>query len=269
MVLAECNPFLRAAQFQPAVLEGEGLRIAYDYRIFYVLENSGTLILENMEHPLSPDTLILIPPGVGYYFRGRLKVAVLNFDMTRACTSRKKPICPPPKELYRQELAFDKALPEDWDAPFLFSGDLQFRQWISDIVSRNENDGWSSGALKQLLAEIAWRRENVANPEQQLANEIGAYIRLHAADLTDNAELGEIFGYHPVYLGKIFKTHTGKTLHGALTEARLALACRWLTQTDRSIEQIAFDTGFSSRSHFCTVFRKAFGISPGIWRKER
>jgi len=268
MVLAECNPFLRTGQIQPAVLEGAGLRIPYDYRIFYVLEHSGTLILENAEHSLSPDMLILIPPGCGYYFRGRLKVAVLNFDMTRGCADRKIPVCPPPAEDYAPERAFDRTLPEGWDVPFLFFGDLQFRQWTVDLVARWEDDAWASGALKQLLAEIASRRDKGANPERQLAERVKAYIRLHAAELSGNAELGEAFGYHPVYLGSVFKTYTGKTLHQALTEARLNLACRWLTQTDRSVEQIAFDVGFSSRSHFCTVFRQTFGISPGAWRKK-
>ena len=32
MKISECNPYLRAAELQPAVLEGQGARMAYDHR---------------------------------------------------------------------------------------------------------------------------------------------------------------------------------------------------------------------------------------------
>ncbi|MBE6577928.1 MAG: AraC family transcriptional regulator [Ruminococcaceae bacterium] len=38
---------------------------------------------------------------------------------------------------------------------------------------------------------------------------------------------------------------------------------------EHTIEQIAFDSGFSSRNHFCTVFKKHFGISPMSYRSQR
>ena len=89
-----------------------------------------------------------------------------------------------------------------------------------------------------------------------------------AAELEDNAAVGEAFGYHPVYLAQLYREHTGTTLHRAILENKLELACRWLTHTDRSIEQIAFDTGFSSRSHFCTAFRRRMGMTPKAYRKK-
>ena len=88
MKLQDCNPFLRAAELQPAVLEGQGARMAYDHRLFYILKGEGVLVLEGTELPLSPDTLLFFRPGVGYHFRGKMRVAVLNFDISRSCSRR-------------------------------------------------------------------------------------------------------------------------------------------------------------------------------------
>ena len=111
--------------------------------------------------------------------------------------------------------------------------------------------------------------QHAASAAEVLIERVRRYIHLYAAEITDNRALGEEFGYHPVYLAQLFHRHTGKNLHSAILEARVELACQWLTRTDHSIERIAFDTGFSSRNHFCTVFRKFMGITPGTYRSNR
>ena len=47
--IEKCNPYVRAAEFQHAVLEGEGHRLAYDMRLFAVLEGNGTLVIDKQE----------------------------------------------------------------------------------------------------------------------------------------------------------------------------------------------------------------------------
>ena len=107
MNLQDCNPFVRAAEIQPAVLEGAGLRQAYDHRIFYILEGEGRLIMEEASYEIRPDTILYFRPGVGYHFKGRMRVAVLNFDLTRRCAHRTTPICPPPAAEFDPALRFD------------------------------------------------------------------------------------------------------------------------------------------------------------------
>ena len=72
MKLSEVNPYIRDAEIQNAILEGEKERYAYDHRLFYVLENSGEIIIEGKTLKIIPDTAIIIPPVVGYRFCGKL-----------------------------------------------------------------------------------------------------------------------------------------------------------------------------------------------------
>ena len=272
MKLADCNPFVRFALLQPAVLEGEGARMAYDHRLFCILENEGTVILADRRVPVAADDLLFIPPKTGYYFQGKMKVAVLNFDLTRAACHRRRALSPVPAEHFRQEKCFDPARAEGFERPLVMRGDPFLREQMLNVVTAfNEGgaaaDAASSAAVKLLLADLVSRRKRATNAERALAERVYGYVRLHAPEIPDNAVLGAVFGYHPVYVGEVFRRQTGKTLHRAILEERLRLACRWLLQTDRSIEQIAADTGFSSRSHFCTAFRRAMGVTPLAYRR--
>lgn len=162
MQLSECNPFLRTAEIQPAILEGSGPRMAYDHRLFYVLEREGTLLLDNRTVALAPDTLIFIPPAVGYNFRGKLRVVVLNFDMTRACAARTIPICPPPAAAFDPALCFDLTLIDGLAEPVVLPGDTALQSAVLELVQRFSGggaqvDAASSARLKLLLADLLSR----------------------------------------------------------------------------------------------------------------
>jgi AraC-like DNA-binding protein len=40
-----------------------------------------------------------------------------------------------------------------------------------------------------------------------------------------------------------------------------------MMQTDRNIEEIAFEVGFSDRRSFTKAFKKEEGVSPSLYRK--
>lgn len=272
MQLSECNPFIRAAMIQPAVLEGASPRMAYDYRIFLILGGEGKGILGEDEIPLSENSFLCIPPETEYYFRGKMKVAVLNFDVTRKYQERKKPLMPVPRAEYDNALRFDPTRAEGYERSVFFTADLPLRESVLEIVntygaSAPYSDARCSAELKKLLAYSLAKQTEHIDPRSRLAERILLYIRSNAAEITDNEAIGKALGYHPIYLSSLIKEKTGKSLHQTVLEERIRLACRFLLSTENSIEQISFDTGFSSRNHFCTVFRKMLGTSPLAYRK--
>lgn len=270
MKLEDSNPFVRTAELQPAILEGTGLRRAYDHRLFYILEGSGYIQLGADRHPIQPDSLILLPPAVSYDFGGKLKVAVLNFDVTRTASHRKTPLFPPRVELFQPELVFDRQTIDGFSSPQVFRADAQLQERVLALVSRFQPqnacaDAAVSAGLKLLLSDLLSRS---LAPEDRLSQKLLGYIRVHAATLSDNASLAAAFGYHPVYLNELLRKTTGKTLHAAILEARLHLACRWLRATETGIEQVAEECGFCSRAHLCTTFKKYYGCTPSQYRKQ-
>jgi AraC-like DNA-binding protein len=67
---------------------------------------------------------------------------------------------------------------------------------------------------------------------------------------------------------KFFKKATGKTYSDYLNEMRINEACRLLVQTEKSVNQIAFDCGFETLSYFNRVFLNKKGITPSGYRKQ-
>ena len=63
-----------------------------------------------------------------------------------------------------------------------------------------------------------------------------------------------------------FQQHTGSSPHQYLLELRLVRARNLLTQTPRSIKEIAQQAGFDDEHYFCRFFKMKTGLTPGQWR---
>ncbi|MBE6580803.1 MAG: helix-turn-helix transcriptional regulator [Ruminococcaceae bacterium] len=274
MKLTEINPFIRAAMLQPAVLQGQGAHMAYDHRLFYIIEGEGQLLLENAAHALVADTLILLPPATPYEFCGKLRVIVLNFDLTREAQDGRAPIFPPPPAEFFPSLIFSHATCKDLTYPLVQQNCRRYFDALFGIVQRFDVDSplcdaLTSAGLKLLLTELADAAHRSTHTTEDLITRIKRYIHLHAATVASIGEVAAHFGYHPVYLTSLFHAQTGKTLYAAIREERILLAKELLTVSALSIEEIALETGFYSRSHFCTAFKAREGVSPKQYRNQK
>ena len=94
------------------------------------------------------------------------------------------------------------------------------------------------------------------------------YLRVHFAEDVTLATLGELTGYSGLHLTRLFLRDTGRTPHKWLTAIRMLHARKLLTETGKNLDQIAVECGFSSVSHFKTLFKEANACSPGTYRKN-
>lgn len=83
--------------------------------------------------------------------------------------------------------------------------------------------------------------------------------------LVDLAKLLDLSEY---YLCRSFKQAMGTSLHQYIMQQRLERTKRLLLNQDLSIAHIAQLCGFSSHSHMTSQFKRAFGISPKLWRSS-
>ena len=65
---------------------------------------------------------------------------------------------------------------------------------------------------------------------------------------------------------RIFSEQLGLHLNEYITTTRLNAACRYLSETDRKVADIAFACGFTGLSNFYRVFQAHLGISPKEYR---
>lgn len=90
-------------------------------------------------------------------------------------------------------------------------------------------------------------------------------------NVTENITLDDIsqkFYIAKSTLNYNFKHYVSCTPIEYLLTLRLDMAKRLLLETDKSIEKISEECGFSSSNYFGTIFKKHLGISPKSYRKN-
>lgn len=82
-------------------------------------------------------------------------------------------------------------------------------------------------------------------------------------------EIADKIGYSKFYLNRIFQEQVGATIHQYVLERRLSAAAEKLVYTDKSIIDIAYESGYQSQQTFTNVFSGAYLCSPLKYRMGR
>ena len=75
-------------------------------------------------------------------------------------------------------------------------------------------------------------------------------------------QLAKIAGYSYDYFRKLFEQNMGVSVKDYLTQKRVAVAINMLKSKKYTVKEVAFNCGFKSSSHFCTVFKGETGETP-------
>ena len=81
-------------------------------------------------------------------------------------------------------------------------------------------------------------------------------------------ELAERFNYSGDYLNRIVNKYTGFNIFDYGMTFCLKKAADLLSETDLSVSEIMSKLQFTNRSHFYTLFKKQYGVTPNTYRKE-
>ena len=103
---------------------------------------------------------------------------------------------------------------------------------------------------------------------QKLTDMIDECIKSKEDEALTLHHLAQKLGYSESYISKKFYEISGMHLRHYLHHRRLAFALKALRDTERGILDIAADAGFSSQEAFTRAFKKAYGLTPGAYRKN-
>lgn len=101
--------------------------------------------------------------------------------------------------------------------------------------------------------------------EQNLFYKIIHYIDEHLTTINNLTEIAEALHYNYVYISRIFKLKSGKSIYQYFSERKLLLAEQLLKEGTMSITKIAEHLNYSSIYVFSRSFKKYFGVSPSIY----
>ncbi|MBR1899976.1 MAG: helix-turn-helix domain-containing protein [Lachnospiraceae bacterium] len=98
--------------------------------------------------------------------------------------------------------------------------------------------------------------------------QIEEYIGSHYQNPVSLPDLSEYLHLTPHYVSKFFRKNFGSSFSGYLNHVRMEHAVRDIRYTDRSITDIAFNSGFINVSTFNRNFRAEYGMSPKQYRED-
>ena len=270
MNLTYLNPIIKNVSLYERINRTDEC-VAYDSRLLYMVSGDVTAVVggAKLGH-LSPGHLVYIPAGTPYKLKGQyLRMVAISFDPSVDYAESEAP-SPVPVAEYKPEITHSVTDLAPLDKVIHIEDIESERDTLLGLVSiftsaEGEYRAQGSAILKQLLLKVIETVDENALPAR-MVEALDKYIRDNAGDDISNTEIGAIFGYHPFYISKVLKDRKGTTLRQYIIAYRLKLAKKLLTESGKSVNEVAEECGFNDPSYFTKTFKGAFGMTPKEYR---
>jgi AraC-like DNA-binding protein len=126
----------------------------------------------------------------------------------------------------------------------------------------------SSLLQSEIERNLGAKRPKTAGLATWQASRVRAFIDKNSHRPIYNRDLCFVAGQSAAHFSRSFKLTFGEPPHAYLVKRRLERVCHLMIETSVPLTEIALSAGFSDHAHLCKHFRRAFGQSPGSWRRE-
>jgi AraC-like DNA-binding protein len=152
--------------------------------------------------------------------------------------------------------------------------------WLCQLLMQESEQGCPSGCayfeslasalLIAVASQVDLRLPEAGNLDAQhhRIQEAIAFMQANFASRMTREEVARVAGLSPSHFSRLFHALVGLPPHEYLDRCRLRSAQESLsTGEERSVADIAADTGFADQAHFARHFRRTFGKSPQEFRR--
>ncbi len=140
-----------------------------------------------------------------------------------------------------------------------------------DILAGNKNLFFKQAILHTICAMVLENSEladdNQANPE--LIAMLVSYVQTHFKEEVSLKKLAMEWGYNYTYLSNLFHKSLQQNFSTYLRRFRLDYAVSLLRTTDKTITEIALESGFNTIRNFNIAFKETYSIPPSEYRKSK
>jgi len=251
-----------------------------EIEIMYIMQGRGTRVVGDSVESFSSGDFVLVGSNTPHVWKSNKEHYEERDDLFAECLV----LFIPPKTLGDEILpipemsAITKML-EDGKRGIKFKKDeaAGLREMMVDIYSLQGMDRMlkvvellhkmSQCKHTHYLSSIGYE-SNFEHRDFDRLSRCVEYLLQHYDQKIELETLADLANLTPNSFCRYFKKRTTKTFSEFLTELRLGKACQLLMESDKTISQIAFESGFSSLSNFNDQFKKFKHESPRKYRSH-
>ncbi len=111
-------------------------------------------------------------------------------------------------------------------------------------------------------------RETTQNEYEKAVNRVIDYINHHLFETPSIRKLSEVANISGFHFHRIFKTIIGENIGEYMNRIRLEYIAERLQMSNINLEDLAERTGYATKHALSKAFKKHFGMSPSVFRKQ-
>jgi AraC-like DNA-binding protein len=139
----------------------------------------------------------------------------------------------------------------------------QLARWRSALRTDRAAPLAMEEALFALLhAALGECDSSAGRPAHRAVERAREYVAAQPQTSHTLSEIAAVACCSPFHLARMFRRHTGTSLHAYRTRLRMVQALQHIEQGQSNFATLAADLGYSSHSHFSAAFARHFGCTP-------
>lgn len=145
---------------------------------------------------------------------------------------------------------------------------------VMETLGRIEKEKSLEKALELLEEQFLSLSEKIDSSRDKKSEEYYGRLKSYMEGKYSDGQFGmavaaEEFGLSESYFSTFFKEIMGKPFSGYLENLRLEKARELISEGRYDLEQISGMVGYSSSATFRRAFKRAYGISPSMWKEKQ
>lgn len=141
--------------------------------------------------------------------------------------------------------------------------------WEEQTDTRAASALVKKSALSMILSIVFRKMTQNCDLRPSVNDSLLSYIRRNCTEKLQIKDLASACGYSTEHFSRLFKNYTGISPTVFVSECRLEHAKKLILTTDKRIDNIIAECGFSDRTAFFGKFSKRYGISPLKLRRNQ
>ena len=230
----------------------------HDYlEIEYVISGSGVQIINNKAFPVKMGDVIIFNVGDthSYYSVDELKIINICIEKSMAVELNVSDLTHSDRAVFT--LPLDERIQFEY---LIYSLEKELKnqqKWHFDVEVN----------IVKIMFVLFFRTGCFNDPLEDRWGTLIAMVTQKYKSVTLN-EAAEFLSVSKNHFCKIFKREFGIPFLEYLNNLRIQNACHLLSHTNKSVESICFEVGFSQAKYFYKVFKDKLGMTPLNYRKK-